>query len=106
MTAEALIDKLVACIETVDGLRPAAPLDSQWLPWDRARDAVDVGSESIEIRVVATALPLPPLLRQLTELVREVLEQTDRADIPLRVVVTDLDAGAFREADTGNRTVT
>ncbi|RDI69005.1 hypothetical protein [Nocardia pseudobrasiliensis] len=100
---EDLIDRLVASIEAVAGLRPAVPLGLQR---DRTRAAVDAGSEGIEIRVAATALPLPPLLEKLAGMVREVLEQTDRPDIPVRVVVTELDADAFREVDSGNRSVT
>ncbi|MGY2061820.1 hypothetical protein ACW9HQ_43675 [Nocardia gipuzkoensis] len=100
---EDLIDRLVASIEAVAGLRPAIPLGLQR---DRKRAAVDADADSIEIRVAAAALPLPPLLDKLAGLVREILEQTDRPDIPVRLVVAELDAEAFREADSGNRSVT
>ncbi len=93
---EDLIDQLVASIEAVAGLRPAVPFGLQR---DRKRAAVDADPEAIEIRVAATALPLPPLLEKLAGLVRDVLKQTDRPDIPVRVVVAELDADAFREAD-------
>ncbi|MGV9679367.1 hypothetical protein ACWDSJ_29155 [Nocardia sp. NPDC003482] len=108
-TNDALIDELVAAIEAVEGLRPAVPFglpDTGWLPWDRKRAAVEANSALIELRVVATALPLPPLLDRLTERVRAVLAAAGRPDVALRVTVTELDAAAFREPNSGNRTVT
>ncbi|MBF6326915.1 hypothetical protein IU452_00115 [Nocardia transvalensis] len=110
MTTEGdVIDRLVAAVESVAGLRPAVPLalpDADWLPWDRRRAAIDLSPGSVEVQVVATALPLPPLLERLTELVRDIVTDTEWADAALRIVVTDLDADAFKDSNTGNSSVT
>lgn len=98
MTAEGeLIDDIVGAIETVDGLRPATPpvpQNATWLPLAGNRYAVDLGPAVVEVRVVATALPLPPLVDKVTAAVRPVLEHTEWARARLRVVVADLSAEA------------
>ncbi|WP_024799571.1 hypothetical protein [Nocardia sp. BMG51109] len=105
MTSEgAVIDDIVDAIEAVDGLRPATPPalpNATWLPLRGSRSAVDITPSVVEIRVVAVALPLPPLVDKLAGAVRELLEPTQWARATVRVVVADLDAGSF-----GNTTVT
>jgi hypothetical protein len=61
---------------------------------------VDVSSEIVEIRVTASALPLPPLLDKLAAAVGELLAATRWAGARLRIVVTDLDADVFDTAVT------
>ena len=86
---------VVNAVRTVPGLRPATPVR---LPpgslWDPDTLAVDL-DEQIEVRLVATALPLPPRLDQAGAAVRAVLAGTQWAQAPLRLRVTDIDASAF-----------
>ncbi|AHH16528.1 hypothetical protein NONO_c17270 [Nocardia nova SH22a] len=98
MTADELIDRIVAAIDAVDGLRPTVPAGvalPDWVPRLGPHSAVDVAAEAVEIRVTATALPLPPLLDRLSAAVKEILAPTPWAAARLRIVVTDLDAGAL-----------
>ncbi|GAB2685623.1 hypothetical protein [Nocardia thraciensis] len=98
---EDLIDAIVDAIESVEGLRPAAPIglqNAKWLPLSGSRYAVDIGGSAVEIRVAATALPLQPRVDKLATAVRGVLAETDRASASLRIVVTELDAEAFGES--------
>lgn len=91
-------DRLLAAIRSVAGLRPACPVPrvgpTQRLPWDPAGLAIDLG-DPVEIRLVATALPLPPLLAQAETACRTALADTPWADAALRLVITDLDAAAL-----------
>ncbi|MBF6174863.1 hypothetical protein [Nocardia blacklockiae] len=102
MTAEGkLIDDIVGAIESVDGVRPATPLASQnatWLPLAGNRYAVDLAPSVVEIRVVAAALPLAPLVDKVAAAVRPLLKSTPWARATLRVVVADLAAEAFDDA--------
>ncbi|UGT55977.1 hypothetical protein [Nocardia asteroides] len=91
-------DRIIAAIDAVDGAHPAVPMglqNSRWLPWNAGRAAVDLGETVVEIRVVATTLPLPPLLEKLDAAVRPVLATTRWADAVLRVHVVDLHVDAF-----------
>ncbi len=99
-----LAEKLIAALRGVHGLRPATPSvkpTTSWVPWDWDTLAVDLGAEVVEVRVVATALPLPPLLAEATAVLGDVLRHSAFAAATLRIVVTDLDAAALRgETDT------
>ncbi|SEB38619.1 hypothetical protein SAMN04489727_1237 [Amycolatopsis tolypomycina] len=88
MTAGEAVAKILGALEAVDGLRPAVPL-----VWDAP--AVDLDPEVVQVRLVATRLPLPPLLDRAAEAVRPVLAGTPWAHARLRLVVTDLDGAAF-----------
>ncbi|WP_372667355.1 hypothetical protein [Amycolatopsis kentuckyensis] len=94
MTGAEAVEKIVGALETVAGLRPATLLSpgTPWLPVDRA---VDLSAEIVEIRLIATRLPLPPLLEQAAAAVRPVLAGTEWEGARLRLVVTDLDGAAF-----------
>ncbi|GEM30847.1 hypothetical protein NN3_18540 [Nocardia neocaledoniensis NBRC 108232] len=100
-----MTDRIIAAIDAVDGAHPAVPMglqNSRWLPWNAGRAAVDLGETVVEIRVVATTLPLPPLLGKLDAAVRPVLAASRWADAVLRVHVVDLhvDAvGSHRDPD-------
>ncbi|WP_227983618.1 hypothetical protein [Nocardia spumae] len=98
MSEDELVDDIVTAIESVAGLRPAVPpgVDiAGWVPRLGPRSAVDLDSDVVEIRVTASALPLPPLLDRLGAAVRELLASTRWATARLRIVVTDLDAAAL-----------
>ncbi|MCR6487049.1 hypothetical protein M8542_29890 [Amycolatopsis sp. OK19-0408] len=87
MTAEEAAEKIVGALTALDGLRPAT--------WLSAAAAVDLSPELVQVRLIATRLPLPPLLERAAELVRPVLAGTVWERCPLRLVVTDLDGAAF-----------
>ncbi|HWO68910.1 MAG TPA: hypothetical protein VNO31_53660 [Umezawaea sp.] len=97
-TSPELAEKLLAALRGVPGLRPATPSvrpTTPWVPWDWDTLAVDLGVDVVEVRVVATALPLPPLLAEATTVLNEVLRHSPFATATLRIVVTDLDASAL-----------
>ncbi|WP_336156865.1 hypothetical protein [Amycolatopsis sp. VC5-11] len=92
-----LTGRLADALSAVDGLRPATSVAAEisWLPTDPAGGSVDLTAESVEIRVVALRLPLPPLLSAAEAQVRKVLDGTEWADATIRLVVTDIDGAAF-----------
>ncbi|WP_326815866.1 MULTISPECIES: hypothetical protein [unclassified Streptomyces] len=61
--------------------------------------AVGIDDELIEIRVVALALPLPPILREAEAALHAALQETRWKDARLRLVVTDIDAAALTLLD-------
>ncbi len=106
-----LVQELLTAIRLLPGLRTAAPsgtfLGSR-IPWDLDARAVDVTETVIEIRLIAVALPLPPLLRNAESLLCRVLEDTPWKAARLRLVVSDLDTAALTrpglrgESDVGH----
>lgn len=93
-----IIAVILGALDTIDGIRPAAPLGGEspaWWPWDARGFAVDVGPGRIEVRVAAAELPLAPLLEKATCALRAALAETEWAEARLRLVVAELDAGAF-----------
>jgi hypothetical protein len=96
-TARETTDRVVAALEKVDGLRPATPIapEHSWVPGDWSAAAVDLDPETVEIRLIATRLPLPPLLAAASDAVRGVLAGTEWGSAKLRLVVTDIDGAAF-----------
>ncbi|MFB8007168.1 hypothetical protein [Nocardia sp. NPDC056000] len=92
-----LIDKIAEVLSALDGLEPE-PSITGGLPWPGRNTAIDIVAGIIEIRVVATALPLPALLDRLSEAVRPLLADTAWADATIRLVVTHLAASAFEDA--------
>ena len=97
MTANEAVEKIVGALRTIDGLRPATPVspETTWLPVDWEGMAVDLSPELVQIRLIATRLPIPPLLDQAAEPVRPVLAGTEWEKARLRLVVTDVDGAAF-----------
>ncbi|MET8993999.1 hypothetical protein [Amycolatopsis sp. Hca4] len=91
MTADEAVEKIVGALAAVPGLRPATPS----LPrgWDGF--AVDLGPDVVRIRLIATRLPIPPLLDRAAEAVRPVLAGTAWSNARLQLEVTDLDGAAF-----------
>ncbi|MCC3315200.1 hypothetical protein [Nocardia africana] len=103
VSEDELAGEIVTAIESVAGLHPDVPPGvalAEWVPRLGPRSAVDVSPEVVEIRVTASALPLPPLLDKLAAAVRELLAATRWAGARLRIVVTDLDADVFDTAVT------
>ncbi|QFU89257.1 hypothetical protein [Amycolatopsis sp. YIM 10] len=96
-----VVEELLTALRKVPGLRPATPAtvpSLAWVPWDWDDLAVTVTPELVEIRLVATKLPLPPVLGHAEELLTPVLPPGAR----LRLVVTDIDRVALnphRESD-------
>ncbi|MFF0149323.1 hypothetical protein ATK36_3597 [Amycolatopsis sulphurea] len=95
--ARATAGKIAEAVAGLEGLRPATVIapEISWLPVDLSGGAVDLSPELVEVRVIATRLPLPPLLAQAEKSVRQVLAGTEWARARLRLVVTDLDGAAF-----------
>jgi hypothetical protein len=96
IAAEA-VEKIIRAIKGVAGLRPATPVspETTWLPVAWEGMAVDLTPEVVQIRLIATRLPIPPLLDLASEAVRPVLVGTEWENARLRLVVTDLDGAAF-----------
>ncbi|MEW2501862.1 hypothetical protein AB0878_15405 [Amycolatopsis sp. NPDC047767] len=80
-------ERVVAALADVEGLRPS--VERSW------GSAVDLTPEAVHVRLIATRLPLPPLLARAEAVVRPVLADTEWAGATLRLIVTDVDAGAF-----------
>lgn len=87
---------LLDALRRVPGLRPAqlATVPAR-LPWDADLMAVDVDSDQVTVRLVASELPLPPLLEKAGTELRAVLAARGRPGVRLRLEVTDLDEAAF-----------
>ncbi|WP_328394426.1 hypothetical protein [Nocardia sp. NBC_00416] len=97
MTPDDLIDTIIGALEACHGVRPATPLIGEpavWWPRDTRKYAVDLHSAIVQIRIVATAMPLPPLLEQVAADIRPLLAGTPWEDAELRLVVTELDSVA------------
>ncbi|MFF3454004.1 hypothetical protein ACFYXH_06660 [Streptomyces sp. NPDC002730] len=89
---------LLAVLGRLPGLRPATPSATRIgsrVPWNVDTLAVRIDAELIEIRVVALALPLPPILREAEAALQTALEESLWKDVRLRLVVTDIDAAAL-----------
>ncbi|HEX2131830.1 MAG TPA: hypothetical protein VHH15_09715 [Actinophytocola sp.] len=82
-------------MEAVPELRPAT-----LAPWNLDALTVDVSGGVVELRVVALALPLPPLLRRAETALRAALLGTELEHARVRLVVTDLDARALEDGET------
>lgn len=97
MTAAEAVERIVGALKEIDGLRPATPVspETTWLPVDWEGMAVDLSAEVVQVRLIATRLPIPPLLDRAADAVRPVLAGTEWAEARLRLVVTDLDGAAF-----------
>ncbi|NUP25853.1 MAG: hypothetical protein HOQ44_04015 [Nocardia sp.] len=99
MTADTeLSDKIIGAVTAAPGLRPAAPIAREhvgWWPFDPRRYAVGLSAALVEVRVVATGLPLAPLLDGLAAAIRPLLAGTRWESAELRLVVAELDAEAL-----------
>ncbi|WP_163507080.1 hypothetical protein [Fodinicola acaciae] len=101
MTARVeLTDRLLAALVGVPGLRPARPrMNALGGVFRTGLDAlaVDATPEVVEVRLVAIALPLPPLLEKAAAALEPVVAASGYAGARLRLVVIDLDRSAFGE---------
>jgi hypothetical protein len=112
-----LAHALLSALDGVSGLRPAtlakAGLTSWGWNWDALAIDVtpdvtpdvipDVTQESggglvVVVRVVATRLPLPPVVRQAERALLAVLIASDVPVTRLRLEITDIDGAAFGAA--------
>lgn len=97
-----LTRSILAVLVGIPGLRPATPATTHVgsrMPWNLDTMAVGIDDELIEIRVVALALPLPPILREAEAALHAALQETRWKDARLRLVVTDIDAAALTLLD-------
>jgi ribose 1,5-bisphosphokinase PhnN len=103
-----LIHALLSALDRVPGLRPATLAKAGLRSWGWNRDglAIDVtpdvtpeadGGQVVVIRVVATRLPLPPVVRQAEQALLTVLIASDVPITRLRLEITDVDGTAFGE---------
>ncbi|WP_040809720.1 hypothetical protein [Nocardia concava] len=91
-----LIDALAEAVGAVPGVRLVPVLtDIAWLPKPLRGTAIELGTDVVEIRVVATELPLRPLADRVAEAVAPVLAGTRWADATVRLVVAELEAAAL-----------
>ncbi|MCU1640775.1 MAG: uncharacterized protein JWN03_1050 [Nocardia sp.] len=91
-----LTDKIAGAVSALTGLRLESSIkDGVRLPWPSRSTAIDLGDGLVEIRVVATTLPLPPLLESVTAAVEPLLADTRWSGATVRLVVTQLDASAL-----------
>lgn len=96
MTARSeLVIRLLAALSTVEGLRPATPVVRSPHAWNLDALAIDADEELVRVRLVATALPLPPLLAEASELVAKTLVGTPFQCARVRLVVAAVDGRAF-----------
>ncbi|TDV48748.1 hypothetical protein CLV71_108108 [Actinophytocola oryzae] len=99
-----LVRGVLAALDRIPGLRPAtlprpARTPAAW-NWDSL--AVDVAEEPggdrvVVVRVVATALPLPPIVRQAEEELLAVLAASALPVTRLRLEITGVDGTALDE---------
>lgn len=91
-----LIDKIAAAVSAVEGLRLESSIkEGVRLPWPGRSTAIELGAKLVEIRVIATALPLPPLLERVSAAVAPLLAGTPWAAATVRLTVVQLEASAF-----------
>jgi hypothetical protein len=106
--AAELVHDLLAALDEVHGLHPAALATAGSSPWgwDWNSLAIDItaddtpsagvaGGQQVVVRLVATRLPLPPLVRRAEEALRPVLAASTVPVTRLRLEITDLDGAAF-----------
>ncbi|RJQ66483.1 hypothetical protein D5S17_35240 [Pseudonocardiaceae bacterium YIM PH 21723] len=88
---------LLKVIAGLSGLRVCPPAIAGAASWVADLDglAIDLEPGLVEVRLVAMALPLPPLLTAAGTALRTALAGTEWADAQLRLVVAALDEVAF-----------
>ncbi|WP_040791663.1 hypothetical protein [Nocardia paucivorans] len=97
-----IADRILGAVEDLPGIRLAIPFlrESAGRSFrDDRKLAVDLTPEVIEIRVVATMLPLPPLLERAAATIRAVLSGTAWEGVELRLVVAELDTAAVARGE-------
>lgn len=104
-TSTDLVHDLLAALDGVPGLSPAtlAHVGRQPGGWNWDALAIDVtpdagdsgGGQVVVVRVVATRLPLPPVVRQAEQALLAVLALSVLPVTRLRLEITDIDGTAF-----------
>jgi len=111
-----LVHALLSALDGVPGLRPATLAKAGLTSWGWNRDAlaIDVtpgatpdathggtpaagGGQVVVVRVVATRLPLPPVVRHAEQVLLTVLTASNAPITRLRLEITDIDGTAFGE---------
>lgn len=99
-----LVHDLLAALDGVPGLRPATLARPARTPWEWNWDvlAIDVtnepraaGDQIVVVRVVATRLPLPAVVRQAEQALLAVLAASALPVTRLRLEITDIDGTAL-----------
>ncbi|NKQ52132.1 hypothetical protein HFP15_04470 [Amycolatopsis sp. K13G38] len=102
MTARTeLVSALLAALSTVEGVRPAPPMVRSTAAFNLDSLAIDAAEDLVRIRLVATALPLPPVLSAAGEVVAKTLVGTPFERAAVLLVVTDVDATAVQDRQIG-----
>lgn len=89
-----LTRRLLDGLRAEPGLRPATPATVPVVSWDLDTFAIDVDADAVEVRVVATELPLPPLLDRAHRTLRAIVDDSPFKAAVLRIVINDIDASA------------
>lgn len=107
-----LAHALLSALDEVPGLRPATLAKTGVASWGWNRDALAIditpdvthggtpaagGGQVVVVRVVATRLPLPPVVRQAEQALLAVLTASAIPVTRLRLEITDIDGTAFGE---------
>lgn len=98
-TSAELVPELLTALDGVPGLRAATLAAGPRMPWERNRDAtaIDLTGDdgTVVVRVVATRLPLAPVVRQAEKALLAVLAAHAVPISRLRLEITDIDGAAF-----------
>lgn len=104
-TSAELVDNLLAALDGIPGLRPATLAKAARTAWGRNWNAlaIDVTHQTgdagrgqvVVVRVVATRLPLPPVVRQAERALLDVVTASGLPVTRLRLEITDIDGTAF-----------
>jgi hypothetical protein len=103
-----LVHDLLATLDGVPGLRPATLANARKRPWGWNWDAMAVdisheaGGHMVVVRVVATQLPLTPLVRRAEQALLAVLAARELPVTRLRLEITDIDGTAFAKPPREN----
>lgn len=101
-----LVHDLLAALDEVHGLHPATLATAGRTRWGRTQwgwnwDALAIhlaqadDGQTMVVRVVATRLPLPPVVREAERALLAVLTASALPVTRLRLEITDIDATAF-----------
>jgi hypothetical protein len=95
-----LVHDLLTALDGIPGLRPATPVKAGTTSWGWNWDvlAVDLtaaAGHQVVVRVVATQLPLPPLVRRAEHALLAVVAASDVPVARVRLEITDIDGTAF-----------